>query len=300
MISVVVCSIDPVLSANLEAKIANTIGVPYETIVIDNRTAKKCIGAVYNQGAQSAQFPFICFVHEDVVFSTPNWGQKILQYFDSNPLLGLIGLAGSKYKSRTHSGWYTGISALDCANILHVNRQGQEYRIFAQPSPGKSVERVVCIDGVFMCCRQEAWRQVMFNESPLDGFHLYDIDFSSRVSRAYETIVTYEIDVFHLTEGGSFDNDWVKYTFLWHRMQRQLNRLPLALNEPNLSNRLYERKIAKTWLSVLMKSKITMRYRVQWILKMHWTHSIVLLPNVVSLLLYPILKPLLIRVKKKP
>ncbi len=300
MISVVVCSIDPVLSANLEANIANTIGVPYETIVIDNRTAKKCIGAVYNQGARSAQFPVICFLHEDVVFSTPNWGQKILQYFEANPLLGLIGLAGSKYKSRTHSGWYTGIPALDCANILHINRKGQEYRIVAQPTSGKTFERVVCIDGVFMCCRQEAWEQVLFNESPLDGFHLYDIDFSTRMSRTYETIVSFEIDVVHLTEGGSFDNHWLKYTFLWHRMQRQLNQLPLTLEGSNSPNRIYERKIAKTWLSVLMKSKVTMPYRIQWILKLHLIHLLSLLPDIAALLLYPFLKPLLNRVKKKP
>lgn len=300
MISVVVCSIDPVLSANLQANIAKTIGVPYEFIVIDNRTAKKCIGAVYNQGAQSAQFSIICFLHEDVVFSTPNWGQKILQHFEANASLGLIGVAGSKYKSQTHSGWYTGIPALDCANILHINRQGQEYRIFAQPSPGKSFEQVVCIDGVFMCCRKEVWERVMFNESLLDGFHLYDIDFSTRVSRLYETIVSYEIDIVHLTEGGSFDNHWVKYTFLWHRMQQQLNQLPLKLNEPNLPDQLYERKIANTWLSVLMKSKVTMCYRIQWICKLHWKHFFSLLPNIAALLLYPLLRPLLNRVKKKP
>ncbi len=298
MISVVVCSINPVLSANLEANIANTIGVPYEMIVVDNRMAPKGIGAVYNQGARRAQFSVLCFVHEDVVFSTTNWGKILLQHFDENPSLGLIGIAGSKYKSCTHSGWYTGIPKLDCANVLHVNREGHQKRILAQPNPGNAYEQVVCIDGVFMSCRQKVWAEVLFNEHLLNGFHVYDIDFSTRVSKLYETIVSFEIDLVHLTEGGSFDNNWIKYTFLWHRQQRHQDWLPQSVFQSN--DKRYETHIAKTWLLVLMKSNVSMYYRIQWVLKLHWTYWISLMPNVIGFLCYPFLKPILIRLSNKP
>ena len=70
MISVVICSINKILAEQVSKNIHDTIGVPFELIVIDNNLLKKGIAHVYNLGAGRAKYDVICFVHEDVLFQT--------------------------------------------------------------------------------------------------------------------------------------------------------------------------------------------------------------------------------------
>ncbi len=49
-------------------------------------------------GASQAKFNIICFLHEDVLFRSQNWGLTLVSLFADHPDLGLVGLAGSKYK----------------------------------------------------------------------------------------------------------------------------------------------------------------------------------------------------------
>ncbi len=300
MISIVVCSINPSLASNLQISIANTIGLEFEMIIIDNRLSNKSIGTVYNEGALKATYPYVCFVHEDVVFTSQNWGKTLLRYFTSNDRLGLVGVAGAKYKSITNSGWYTGSKTLDCVNIFHVDKNGKEKKIISMPSSNSLIEKVVCIDGVFMCSTKNAWQANQFNEQILNGFHFYDIDFSLRISNMYETIVTSEIDMIHLTEGGSFSNNWMHYSLLWHTIQNEKKYLPQTLPELDQNQfGKYELSIAKTWLKFLMKSDVTFWYRIKWLCNLEMSMYFRLLSTIIPFLFYQWAKPL-IKIIKRP
>src|SRR4051812_15562048 len=108
MISVIICSIDKDFARQVQDNIARTIGVVWEHIIIDNTISTRSITQVYNIGAGRAQYDLLCFVHEDVVFDTPNWGRIIVDHFSKDHGPGLIGVAGCKYKSKTPSGWHSG------------------------------------------------------------------------------------------------------------------------------------------------------------------------------------------------
>lgn len=71
-----------------------------------------------------ARFDIICFIHLDVLLNTLAWGEKLRSIFELQPEVGVIGVAGSKYKSRYSSGWYTSIKEFDCANIVHRSEKG--------------------------------------------------------------------------------------------------------------------------------------------------------------------------------
>ncbi len=208
MISVLICSADNSLLNQVKRNIEQTIGVEHEILFFDN-VEKKGICEVYNALASRAKFSYLCFVHEDVLFQTPNWGIVIGDIFSQSPAIGAVGVAGSKYKSKCFSGWYSGMQAFDCANILHRYSYGDE-PIYLQPNKGNILEDVVCLDGVFICSRKEIWQQLKFNETNVKGFHFYDIDFSLRASGICRIAVSYNINMVHITKGGDFGDSWVK------------------------------------------------------------------------------------------
>lgn len=262
MISVVICSVNQALAAQVKRNIDTTIGVPWELILLDNSVLKKGITEVYNIGAARSNFDILCFVHEDVLFRTRDWGKKIVGYFEGDEKLGAVGVAGAKYKSKTPSGWSTGIAGLDCCNILHIDKTGAEQRLYANPAAAATLDYCVTLDGVFICVRKDVWQKTRFDEEHLKGFHLYDIDFSFRVAMNHKVAVTFEIDITHLTEGGDFGNSWLNYTILWHEIFfRQLPNYTAEIKNPFA----IERIITKKWLHRLKGENIAFINRLKWL-----------------------------------
>ncbi|RYD89372.1 MAG: hypothetical protein EOP54_25705, partial [Sphingobacteriales bacterium] len=232
----------------------------------------KSITHVYNTGAARARYDILCFVHEDVLFTTHNWGIIITQHFQQDAGLGMIGLAGSKYKSRTPSGWYTGINSLDCCNITHQDTTGRKEHVYFNPVPGSAMQEAIVIDGVFMCCPKKVWEQVRFDDVLLKDFHLYDLDFSFRVAKQYKVIVSYEIDLVHITKGAHYGNKWLEATLDWHRHMD--HQLPAALAGIPAPNKSFENGILKTWLIRLKHERLTMRNKLAWLLRINiWVHA---------------------------
>lgn len=260
MISVLICSTDKLFLNQIKNNIENTIGIEHEILFFDNSIERRGLCAVYNSLAQEAKFPYLCFVHEDIIFETINWGVGLENIFLRNSDIGVIGVAGSKYKSSLFSGWFTGIEEFDCANILHKYPNGDEL-MSLRPHKSNLIEEVVCIDGVFISCKQELWRKVRFNEEQLEGFHFYDIDFSIRASFYCSVSVTYQISITHITTGGDFGDSWVETAIQFHSFFK--DKLPNT-KLVNYSGWI-ESKIAKTWLDVLKKYEISWKNKIRWI-----------------------------------
>ncbi|MGB8193137.1 MAG: glycosyltransferase [Chitinophagaceae bacterium] len=272
MVSVVICSINKMLAAQVEKNIDETIGVPWQLILTDNLQLNKGISWVYNQGAQQAQYDIVCFVHEDVLFQTPSWGRTIVSYFENNPQLGIVGVAGGKYKGRALSGWWNGIPATDCSNILYVDPQEKPARAFANPDPSVKSQDVVTVDGVFMCTPKKVWESVKFDESLIDGFHFYDIDFSFRISRNYQAAVSYEIDILHLTRWGNFGDAWLELALKWHARHKQ--QLPAMVNKDFIVSKM-ELRIYRNWLMRLKDERISFGNKLKWIFSTaHWLNPL--------------------------
>jgi hypothetical protein len=261
MISIIICSVDEQLLDKIRKNIESTIGIEYELLVWKNSKEQLGLCQVYNMMAPQAKYPFLCFCHEDISFQTRNWAQTLFNIFNSDASIGLIGVAGSKYKSKSWSGWFTGIDAFDRFSIVHCNKADVE-RIRSKV-PAGNADAVACIDGVFMVCRQEAWRETRFDDQLLRGFHFYDIDFSLRVAQTNTVVVTNLIDIDHFTTGGDFGNNWIKACIDFHRSSKDL---PFDRSDAVGSNSI-ENKIARTWLDRLKSENISFRNRWYWVVK---------------------------------
>ncbi len=261
MFSILVCSINEVFLENLKINIHETIGCEFEILVWDNRADEKPITEVYNLLASKAQYPYWCFIHEDIRFDTIHWAGNILKAFEDHPETGLIGIAGAKYKSKTPSGWSTSLTALDCCNIRHQDKDGHVQHIYMNPNKS-NFEPVVNVDGVFIAIRREVWKTARFNETDLRGFHLYDIDFSLHVFQHWRAAVLFNIDIMHFTQGGNYGDAWVAPTLRWHALFS--NQLPqssgIDTNQKNI-----ERKIGIFWLRRLSVEKISWKNKWKWI-----------------------------------
>lgn len=263
MISVVICSVNPQFLEQVKKNISDTIGLEYELLVWDNRELKLGLCEVYNRMADLAKCEVLCFVHEDIYFERTGWGKDIISLFNSRNELGVIGVAGSKYKSAAYSGWYTGIKGFDCADLVHIER-GKVRHIYLKPDNGynKEFEDVVCVDGVFICCRKEIWQKIRFNDDDLKGFHYYDLDFSLRASEVCSVSVLYNLKLVHVTHGGDFGDNWVITTFQFHKYFKE--RLPVVLPGIEVPETA-EFKIKKIWLDVLKSQNVSFRNKLKWI-----------------------------------
>lgn len=280
MFSIIVCSINSDYLNQLQLNLDQTVGYPFELLVFNNQSEQKPITEVYNLLAAKARYPYWCFIHEDIRFDTMNWGENLLNAFQDHLETGLIGIAGAKYKSKTASGWSTGIASLDCCNIRHQDKEGHVQHIYMNPNKS-SFEPVVNVDGVFIAVRREVWETSRFNETDLRGFHLYDIDFSFHVSQHWKAGVLFNIDIMHFTEGGNYGDAWVEPTIAWHA--KFLNQLPQATGI-DMSQKILERKISIFWLRRLSVEKISLKNKLKWIRAAHSWRNLKTWPFVVLFL----------------
>lgn len=262
MISIIICSVNETLLRRLKQNIADTIGVEYELLVWDNRHENFGICKVYNMLAEQAKYKYICFIHEDIVFQNNDWGQIIRSTFEQEKSVAVIGLAGSKYKSSYFSGWYSGNLGMDCINITHRN-SNTDQMLFNKPTPQKKFEEVVCIDGVFIATKKGIWEKNKFNEKELTGFHFYDLDFSLNARSFGKVIVTYDIQVIHITKGGNFGEEWLNIAISFHQNHR--NALPISVHDCYTDNSV-DKRIIRTWLDILKNYEIRFKSKWNWII----------------------------------
>ncbi|MFC5195463.1 glycosyltransferase [Bizionia hallyeonensis] len=208
MISIIISTYQPTYCKALHDNIAETIGdVDYEVISIDNPGIMGICEA-YNTGAKRARYPYLCFVHEDVLFQTPNWGLHLIAHFD-DPDVGAIGVAGSAYKSYVPTTWSVFKPYIAMNLIQHFKASGTATQLYhIQPDTNTKRYQVVTLDGVFMATRQSIWQQYPFDTKTFDGFHGYDMDFSLQIGAQHSLFVVFDILLEHFSEG-SPNKDWM-------------------------------------------------------------------------------------------
>lgn len=191
----------------LKENIELTIGVTYELLVFNNRIENKSICEVYNTGVKNSKYEILCFLHEDIIFKTKNWGGIILGYYQ-NSEIGLLGVAGSYYYSLSPVGWF-GTNEKEMNILLNTKSTNNEAKLLYQTrNPNKMLSEVAVIDGVFMSTRKNIFNSVSFSEDLLTSFHGYDIDLSLQIFQTNKKIVvTKEITIEHFSNG-TLDQNW--------------------------------------------------------------------------------------------
>lgn len=224
MVSLIICSREPDISQILKENIRETIGIQYELIVLDNSQNKYSIFSAYNEGVERAQYPYLCFMHEDILYHTDNWGKRVVSHF-KNYKVGIVGIAGGHYISNTSSSWFS--SKLNSANILQSSWTNgiktSKHIVELNYLKGLSTE-VVAVDGVWFCIPKSLFSTISFDETTFNGFHFYDLDICFQTFYAgYKILVISDILIEHFS-GGNCNHEWFENSIIFHNKWK--NHLP--------------------------------------------------------------------------
>lgn len=246
MLSIIISSYKPILFAALEKNIAETCGVAYEIIKIDN-PGLMGICEAYNKGAQKAKFESLLFLHEDVKFHSQNWGLNLQKYYELSDL-GVLGVAGCTRKFHLPYGFDSGLYR---EGKMFVNHSNYEKVTFIQP---QFPLKVKVIDGVLIGMKRKVWQELPFNSDKIKGFHFYDLDISLRASERYQNYLATDLDIEHFSEG-NFGDRWIEACIAFNRLS--------GYDYDNVRPK-EQRDIRNFWYKKLIREHISLRNRLRY------------------------------------
>lgn len=182
--------------------IKETIGLnedEYEVLVYVN-DGEIGLSKAYNKMLSEAKFRYVLFVHDDVEFLTPNWGEILIRKHKAAYDYSMIGLAGCKDIPASGKWWDSKHRYGIIKHTLGSNEWTTEY---SKDLRGV-VEEVKLLDGLFLSVDKNLFDG--FDED-FDGFHFYDIGTCVNVS--YRKGVITDIRVKH-NSIGELSPEWEK------------------------------------------------------------------------------------------
>lgn len=264
MISIIICSKHKELEKDLVSNLEKTVGVRFELIHIDNSDGKYSIFEAYNSGIIHSKFPFLCFVHEDVLFHTNNWGDKLITHL-SNSETGIVGIAGSDMATRIPSSWAASGKKMHLIQSQTGKKESKEIKV-PESFHGKSKD-VILLDGVFLGMRKEITEKIKFS-TYLKGFHGYDLDISLKsISEGYTNKVAYNILLEHFSKGkknATYYRNLLAIFTKWEQIlpkfaSKELNETELRkLEEKKINNLIF--RIIRRGFGLNETIKIYIRY----------------------------------------
>ena len=254
MISIIISSANEEQLTQVSDNIAKTIGVPFEIIATNNSDGLKSISEVYNEGIVKARYDILCFMHEDIVIESTDWGKIVKKAFDEHPETGLLGVFGSDYKSITPMSWH-GLEPWNLfAHIIQSYKHSTKEPLYFTNPPNSAFEYVACVDGLWMAAKKEVVQEFKFDKATFKGFHCYDIDYCLTVGQKYKIGVVYGIAMNHLSEG-SYTREWMEDSLKLH--QKWKDHLPVNINHysPQECARM-EKRIFPYFIDMLIDFKL--------------------------------------------
>jgi hypothetical protein len=272
MLSIIICHRNLDLLAKLKPNIEETIGVNYELIVIDNSSNQYSIFEAYNIGVSKSNYDLICFTHEDVLFHTQNWGQKVVGHFmDSS--IGMIGVIGANVFPKSPSPWWSseivnnhlvnniqhwqhGAPKTKYQQILSQTNNEIVTKQYNNPTQQNIIDAVV-VDGLWFCIRKSLFtnKAISFDSKTFKGFHCYDSDISLQVKQHARVCVVYDILIEHFQQG-NINKSWFESVILLNRKWR--NSLPIFEKEINEKlYALYEWETLRTFVYWMQANQYT-------------------------------------------
>lgn len=261
MISIITSSCNKKSLLQLKENITETIGVKYELIVIENSNAKYSLTKAYNLGASQASFEYLLFIHEDIIFHTKNWGQILISHLENLPNVGIIGIAGSSYKTFFPSGWRTSDNQYHHYNLIQSYKHLNKIRTH-QKHQAEKITVVICLDGVFLGLKKSVMNEVKFNES-VKGFHGYDLDYSLSTTQKFNNYFVPDILLEHFSEG-HIDKVWIENIYkLFYKWKDILPKQTGNSSKSEVFDRKVERKTMIDFISLALNSNMSFSFKVK-------------------------------------
>lgn len=234
MISIIICTANFNRVTEIERNISTTIGVEFELIIIDNSKSEYSIFQAYNLGVKRSRYPILCFMHDDIVYHSDNWGEVVIDYFNS-PDTGMIGIGGTRFLSSIPTIWWAGghkyfnsRSGTICHNSLDTDRNNPNESKHNLINPEiKEATKVVTLDGLWFCIRKNLFDVIEFDERNFDGFHFYDLDISMQINKLrYNLLCIFNIQIEHISDS-KLDKTWIVNCNVFYHKWKSF--LPISL-----------------------------------------------------------------------
>lgn len=249
MISIIICSTKSDISDVLKENIQETVGVPYELVVIDNSKGEYSIFEAYNIGVERAKYPYICFIHEDIMFRSLDWGTILCKVFDDDDSIGLIGVVGTYMLPKLPQGWWYGAAVgsvvqSDRSKTMKKEPYVIEYEHIA-------LNDAVACDGLFLSIPKRLFSSIKFDTETYNGFHCYDLDICMQVlDFGCRVVVVENVIIEHFSRGiysKSLLSNLLQFNKKWQ------NKLPCA------SSNIQQDKLLEyndSWLETLLYDRM--------------------------------------------
>jgi len=223
MISCIICSRNGDISQELKENIIATINCDYELVVINNSTNHYSIFSAYNEGVRKTKGDILCFMHEDILFHTNGWGNKVENLFLSNKEYGLLGVIGGQFIPKTPSSYWEGGKSI--GQIIQGTTENGVYRTWLNGRlPKKEVQECVAVDGMWICIQKKMFEVIKWDVQTFKHFHCYDMDICMQVRETGKKVgVIRDIQVEHQSYGNT-DNIYCEQSRLFY--EKWKNELP--------------------------------------------------------------------------
>lgn len=223
MISIIICSRKSSLDANLEYNIKSTIGVAHEIIVIKNENNQYSLTQAYNIGVRESKYKFLCFMHDDIIYNSKNWGNKVMLHFQ-NAKIGAIAIAGSPFHSFFPGSWFS--SKILNIYLLQSGTNRDQLSYTNKLNEITKSHEVISFDGCWFCVRKGMFDKIKFDEVNFKGFHFYDADLAIQIYKVGMKVITINnILVSHFSQG-STNVDYINHSLLFQQKWRK--ELPVS------------------------------------------------------------------------
>ena len=223
MISIIICSRKANIPKELKENIASTIGCEYELCVIDNSRNEYNIFSAYNEGIRRAKGDILCFMHEDVLFHSENFG-KILEQIYLQKDIGAVGIVGAQYMTKVSSAaWWESSPASGCIIQGQTDSNGIYKAHLESDGKVEKLTDVVVLDGSFITIRANLFKKIKWDDDTFDSFHMYDMDICMQIiHEGYRVCITPDILIEHKSLGTLNSSYYESLRTLKEKWQKQL------------------------------------------------------------------------------
>ena len=149
------------------------------------------MAAGYQQAMEASNAKYKIYLHQDVFVINPRLISNLLNIFQSDIKVGMVGVAGAaKLRQAQPAWWISELSTLfgTCYTRLSENEMVRNYYGEVPGGPGAYVH-VAAIDGLFMATQYDLpWRADLFH-----GWHFYDISQSREfINAGYKVVIPHQ------------------------------------------------------------------------------------------------------------
>lgn len=208
----------------------------------------------FKQGFEIATGDVVAFFHSDLFISSRglSWNNKVLETFESNPNLGLLGFIGSNEIDRAGG---RGVGTASCFEGDKLtdginNWQGSHWNKHGKYLSGYMKSAVV--DGCAMIIRRTVWEKIGYREN-FPPHHFYDRLIACQMLEAGYEIGTLGIACDHISgQTANQEQSYQRFAFDW--LKTHITEEMVFDENHNYDNDIY--KIAESqWLAEYRDSK---------------------------------------------